>query len=71
MGGLPSAAAAGTPLSADSFWLLRGKAYLKKKVATLSGLEVAALPYNEELVEDLRRQRKAGRSIWLCTGANR
>ncbi len=60
----------GLPFLLIPFWLLRGKAYLKKKVATLSGLEVATLPYNEELVEDLRRQRKAGRSIWLCTGAD-
>ena len=52
------------------FWLLRGRAYLKKRVALHSGLDVATLPYNEELVEKLRRQFDAGRAIWLCTGAD-
>ena len=51
------------------FWLLRGKAYLKKRSASLSRLDVSKLPYNEALVRDLRQQHLAGRTIVLCTGA--
>lgn len=51
------------------FWLLRGKAYLKKRSASLSPLDVSNLPYNETLVRDLRQQHLAGRTIILCTGA--
>jgi 4-hydroxybenzoate polyprenyltransferase len=52
-------------------WLLRGKAHLKKQVAHLGSLDVTTLPYNEALVADLRRYHRAGREIWLSTGADR
>lgn len=51
-------------------WLSRGKAHLKKRIAELSVLDVTTLPYNESLVEELRRQQGAGRDIWLATGAD-
>ncbi len=52
------------------FWLLGGKAHLKRRVAELSSLDPTTLPYNEELVRELRRQFEAGRTIVLCTGAD-
>ena len=51
------------------FWLIRGKAYLKKRSARLSPLDASKLPYNETLVRDLRQQHLEGRTIILCTGA--
>jgi 4-hydroxybenzoate polyprenyltransferase/phosphoserine phosphatase len=51
-------------------WLLKGRAYLKRRIAAASPLDVATLPYNEELVAELRRQRDAGRPVYLATGAD-
>jgi 4-hydroxybenzoate polyprenyltransferase len=52
-------------------WLLRGKAALKAQIAARVQLNAAALPYNEEFVSWLRSERSAGRSLWLCTAADR
>jgi len=52
-------------------WLLRGKAHLKHRVASLMPLEAAELPYREEVVAFLRDERAAGRRLWLATAANR
>ena len=52
------------------FWLLRGKATLKAEIAARVTLEPAALPYNKEFVSWLEAERRAGRSLWLCTAAN-
>jgi 4-hydroxybenzoate polyprenyltransferase len=51
-------------------WLLRGRSHLKRQVATRAGLDAATLPYNRELVEFLREQKAAGRSLVLVTGAD-
>lgn len=51
-------------------WLLQGKAVLKAQVASRVSLPAATLPYDEPLLEWLRAQRRAGRSLWLCTDAN-
>ncbi len=53
------------------FWLLRGKAYLRAVLAPRVKLNPAALAYHRELVENLKSERQAGRSIWLCTSANK
>ena len=52
------------------FWLLRGKATLKAEIEARVTLDPAALPYNKEFVSWLEAERRAGRSIWLCTAAN-
>ena len=51
-------------------WLCRGRAVLKDQVARRSVLRPEFLPYNLELVDWLRGERRLGRRIWLCTGAN-
>jgi 4-hydroxybenzoate polyprenyltransferase len=51
-------------------WLMRGKAALAAQVAARITLEPAALPYNRALVDWLRQEHAAGRSIWLCTTTN-
>jgi len=52
-------------------WLLRGRAYLKQRLAALAGLDAAALPYHEEFLAWLREQRRQGRELVLCTAADR
>lgn len=51
-------------------WLLRGKAYCKRRLAEVSQLDVATLPYNEPLLASLHEMRAAGRRIVLCTAAD-
>ena len=51
-------------------WLCRGRAFFKDQVARRSVLRPEYLPYNLELVDWLRSERRRGRSIWLCTGTN-
>lgn len=51
------------------FWLLRGRAYLKRRVAEQVELAVATLPYRAEVVSQLRAEHEAGRAIVLATAA--
>jgi hypothetical protein len=51
-------------------WLLRSKAYLKQQIARRVSLDVSALPYRQDLVDDLKRQRAQGRRIVLATGSD-
>jgi 4-hydroxybenzoate polyprenyltransferase len=51
-------------------WVAEGKASFKQKVSSLASLDVAHLPYNEELLEYLREQHAQGREIYLATGAD-
>ncbi len=50
-------------------WLLRGRAYLKRQIGRRVRLDVAALPYNEDVVEYLRNERLAGRTLVLATAS--
>lgn len=52
------------------FWLLRGRAYLKHRLAILAHIEPESLPYNLVLLKYLRCQQKAGRPIYLATASN-
>ncbi len=52
------------------FWLLRGRAHLKREVAGRVNLDATVLPYHEPLVEFLRIERKQGRSLVLVTAAD-
>ncbi len=53
------------------FWLLQGRAFLKRRLAEISPVEVASLPYNEELVDYVRQERARGRKIVLATASDR
>src|SRR5581483_9521658 len=58
------------PLS-SLWWLLRrGRAYFKQRLCALATLDVATLPYHQQLVTDLKAERDAGRLIFLATGAD-
>ena len=52
------------------FWLARGRAGLKIEVAKRAQLDVARLPYNSALLRFLQAERRAGRPIYLTTGAD-
>lgn len=52
------------------FWLLRGKAYLKHRIAERIALNPEALPYHVELLDYLKVQRAEGRSLYLATASN-
>ena len=48
-------------------WLLRGKAYLKQQIARHVSLDVSVLPYRNEFLHYLERERAGGRSLVLAT----
>jgi len=52
------------------FWLLRGKAFVKDKLAKIVQLDVTTLPYNDFLIEFLREKKQLGHKIHLYTGMN-
>jgi len=52
-------------------WWLRGRSYLKMKLAEAALPCIETLPYNMELLAYLRRQKSAGARLVLATGADR
>ncbi len=52
-------------------WVLKGKAVLKQEIAQRVELDVAVLPYNEELLVYLREQKAQGRTIALATASHK
>jgi 4-hydroxybenzoate polyprenyltransferase len=51
-------------------WLMQGRARLKFEVAQRAPLDPSRLPYNTELLHFLQAERRAGRQIFLATGAD-
>lgn len=54
-----------------AWWLLRGRAHLKRKLAEGVTLDCDSLPYTTELVERIRAERKTGREIVLVSACAR
>ena len=52
------------------FLLVKGKAFLKKNLASLTEFDPQTLPYNVELLEWLKNQRASGRRLILCTASD-
>src|SRR5882762_2494716 len=52
------------------FWLARGKANLKRRLAEGVALDCATLPYTPELLEYLRKAHSEGREIVLVSGCD-
>ena len=52
-------------------WLLRGKAYLKLKIAECVSIDAASLPYNVDFLAYLQQERLTGRRLILATASAR
>jgi len=52
------------------FWLLKGRAYLKHKVAEKAVVDPALLPYNLEFLSFLKEEKKKGRYLVLITATD-
>lgn len=57
-------------LLALPFWLLKGRAHLKREIAGRVQLDPALLPYRTAILEYLRAERGIGRQIILATGSD-
>ena len=53
------------------FWLLRGRAFLKRQLADRVQIDPARLPYRQQVLDLLQREKLAGRRIALVTAADR
>ena len=51
-------------------WLLKGRAYLKRRIAERVDIDPARLPYNHRFVAYLKAERAAGRRLVLATAAD-
>lgn len=51
-------------------WLMRGRAYLKRRVCERMPLPADRLPYREDLLEFLKAEHAAGRRLILATAAD-
>ncbi len=51
-------------------WLLKGRAHLKREIASRVRLDAALLPYRTALVEQVRVEHGKGRSIVLATASD-
>ena len=52
------------------FWLTKGKAFLKQKIALSVDFNADDLVYNLDLIEYIKAAKSAGRSVYLATGAD-
>ena len=52
------------------FWFLRGRAFLKARIADNVKLDPCLLPYNTEFVEFLRSEAEKGREIYLASASD-
>ncbi len=57
-------------LLAFPFWLCRGRAFLKRRIAQRVELDPGCLDYRGEVLEYVRDQRRAGRTTVLATGSD-
>ena len=52
------------------FWLLKGKAYLKKKIACRVDLPADLLPYHSDFLDYLKEEHTKGRRLILASASN-
>lgn len=52
------------------FWLLKGKAYLKEKIAQSIDFDADDLVYNTDVIAYIKAAKLAGRQVYLATGAD-
>lgn len=52
------------------FWLLKGKANLKNKIALKTNIDPSLLPYNKDFLDYIREENNNGRKLILATASN-
>ena len=52
------------------FLLFKGKSVLKSEVAKVINIDVAILPYNKDVIDYIKREKKSGRRVVLATATN-
>jgi 4-hydroxybenzoate polyprenyltransferase len=52
------------------FWLLDGKAMLKRKIASHVNIDIPSLPFNQNLIDWLKIKKDFGRKLVLCTASD-
>lgn len=52
------------------FWLLRGRAHLKRQLAVRTTIRIDLLPFNQELLKFLREERQRGRELYLVSASD-
>lgn len=52
------------------FYLFKGKAFFKHKLNQFIQIDAKNLTYNKNLINFLKKEKKNGRKIVLCTGSN-
>ena len=57
-------------LLALPFWLLRGRAAMKKEIAVRTELDAASLPYHQPFLDYLKAEHRKGRTLILATAAD-
>ncbi len=50
------------------FWLLKGKSFLKQRIAERVRLDVTTLPFNPDVLAYIHRAKEQGRQCYLATG---
>ena len=52
------------------WWLLRGRAFLKRELSARIAIAAEKLPYRDDVLEFLRSERESGRQLLLVTGSD-
>jgi 4-hydroxybenzoate polyprenyltransferase len=52
------------------YWLLRGKAFLKRQISQRATLDVGLLPYHLEFLDHLKEQQALGRRLFMATATD-
>jgi len=52
------------------FWAIKGRARLKKEIASRTNLDVRSMPYNKHFLKWLKGESESGRQIYLATAAH-
>ncbi|MFC2131883.1 UbiA family prenyltransferase [Bacteroidota bacterium] len=53
------------------FWILKGRAYLKKRTADIAIPDVSLLPYKENVITYIKDEKSKGREIVLATATHK
>ena len=51
-------------------WLLKGRAYLKKRISLIGRPKAASLPFNEQVLDYVKSEKNNGREIILATATD-